>query len=122
MLGLAGTALAGAAMFVNYDGFSSLWSELPESESAEFFFEPASRSWRCSSGSCCWAPARGSRPGCCSRSAGATALHYARPAHRRRGAAIGEAGDIRAAGYIGVVGSLLVTAAAALAARSRVSA
>ena len=29
------------ALFVNYDGFSSLWSEVGERESAEFFFEPA---------------------------------------------------------------------------------
>ena len=41
VLGLAGAGLAAVAMFTNYDGFSSLWSELAEGESAEFVFEPA---------------------------------------------------------------------------------
>ena len=40
VLGLAGAGLAGVAMFVNYDGFSSLWSELAEGVSAEFVVEP----------------------------------------------------------------------------------
>ena len=41
VLALVGAALASVALFVNYDGFSSLWSEVGERDSAEFFFEPA---------------------------------------------------------------------------------
>lgn len=41
LLGLAGVSLAFAALFVYYDGSSSLWSEVGERTSAGFFFEPA---------------------------------------------------------------------------------
>ena len=121
VLGFAGTALACAAMFVNYDGFSSLWSEVPEIDSAEFFFEPFVAVVTMLVG----LVLLGSRPrfaaGLLLAAGGATALHYADLIIAAAGG-IGEAGEIRAAGFIGVVGSLLVTAAAALAARSRVSA
>ena len=40
ILGLGGAALSTVALFVSYDGFSSLWSEVGEVGSAEFFFEP----------------------------------------------------------------------------------
>ena len=41
VLALVGAALASVALFVNYDGFSSLWSEVGERDSAEFFLVPA---------------------------------------------------------------------------------
>ena len=41
VLALVGGALATVALFVNYDGLSSLWSEVAERDSAEFFLLPA---------------------------------------------------------------------------------
>ena len=64
----------------------------------------------------------GSRPrlaaGCCSRSASVASLHFLGllVAAAR---AIGEVGDTRAAGYIGVLGGLLILAAGALASRAK---
>ena len=56
------------AMFTNYDGFSSLWSELAEGESAEFVFEPAVLVVAILLGLACSAGSRRSPQGCCSRS------------------------------------------------------
>jgi serine/threonine protein kinase len=116
VLGLAGAALVVVALFVNYDGFSSLWSELQEGESAEFFFEPA-----VAAGAALAALVLlGSRP----RFAGgllaavglAATLHFLGliVAAAR---AIGEVGDTRAAGFIGVLGGVLILAAGVLANR-----
>ena len=71
-----------------------------------------------SPGSACSARGRGSPAGCCSRSARVAALHYVGllVAAAR---AIGEVGDTRAAGYIGVLGGLLILAAGALASRAK---
>ena len=112
VLGLAGVVLACVAMFVNYDGLSSLWSELGDGESAEFAFEPIVAVAAMLGG----LTLLGARP----RLAGglllavgtATVLHYLGvivAAWR----AIGEIGEIRAAGFIGVLGGLLVVAAGA---------
>ena len=117
VLGLAGAVLAGLALFQHYDGFSSLWSELAEGESAEFVFEPVLAVAAVLAG----LVLLGARP----RLAGglllavgtATALHHLGvivAAWR----AIGEVGDVRAAGFIGVLGGLLVLAAGAWALRS----
>jgi serine/threonine protein kinase len=112
VLGLAGTALACVALFVDYDGFSSLWDELLERESAEFFFEPAIAAAAMLAG----LALLGARPrlasGLLLAVGAATALHHAGlivAAWR----AIGEVGETRAAGYIGVLGGLLVVAAGA---------
>ena len=117
LLGLAGTGLSGAALFVRYDGFSSLWSEVAEVESAEFFFLPAVA---VALMLVALVVVLGTRPAFASgllMAAGAvTALHFAGvliAAWR----AIGEVGDIRAAGFIGVLGGLLVLAAGAAARR-----
>ena len=118
VLGLAGAALAAAAMFVNYDGFSSLWLELQEGESAEFFFEPALVVIVALFG----VGLLGARP----RLAGglllavglAATLHYA-GLLIAAAKAIGEEGDVRSAAYIGILGGLLILAAGALASRSR---
>ena len=117
LLGLAGTALAGAALFVRYDGFSSLWSEVAEVDSAEFFFMPAVAVALMLGA---LLVVLGTRPAFASgllMAAGAvTALHFTGviiAAWR----AIGEVGEIRAAGFIGVLGGLLVLAAGAGARR-----
>jgi len=118
VLGLVGAALAGVAMFVDYDGFSSLYDELIERESAEFFFEPAVAVVAVLLG----LGLLGARPRLAGRLLLAVGLvltlHFAGllVAAAR---AIGEVGDTRAAGYIGVLGGLLILAAGALASRSR---
>ena len=78
MLGLAGAVLCGVALFTNYDGFSSLWSELADGESAEFVFEPVALVAAALIGvgllgarprvasACCW---RREPPRCCTTSA-----------------------------------------------------
>jgi hypothetical protein len=117
VFGLAGAALAAVALFVNYDGFSSLWTELQEGESAEFFVEPAVAVAAALAG----LVLLGSRPRLAAGLLGAvglaTALHFLGliVAAAR---AIGEVGDTRAAGFIGVLGGLLILAAGAWALRS----
>jgi hypothetical protein len=112
VLGFAGIALACVALIVDYDGFSSLWDELQEGESAEFFFEPAVGVVLALGG----LTLVGSRPRLATGlllSVGATlALHYLGliVAAAR---AIGEVGDVKSAGYIGVLGGLLILAAGA---------
>jgi hypothetical protein len=115
VLGLAGTGLACAALFVNYDGFSSLWLEVQEGESAEFFFEPALAVAAMLVG----LVALGARPRLAAGflvAVGMTsALHYlGLIVAAWRGA--GEVGDVRAAGFLGLLGALLVLAAGAYAA------
>jgi hypothetical protein len=107
VLGLAGAGLALAALFMAYDGVSSLWQELQEGESAEFFLEPMLVVVATLAG----LVMLGSRP----RVAGgllvavgtAAALHFLGvlvAAWR----AIGEVGEVQPAGFVGVLGGLLV--------------
>ena len=117
VLGLAGAVLAGVALFQHYDGFSSLWSEVAEGESAEFALEPVVLVGAILAG----LALLGARPRVAAGlllAAGTTAvLHYLGvivAAWR----AIGEVGDIGAAGFIGVLGGLLVLAAGAWVYRS----
>ena len=112
LLGLAGAALACAALFVHYDGFSSLWSEVGEGESAEFFVEPVVAVVMMLVG----LGSLGTRPRFASALlfavGSATALHFV-GVFVAAWRAIGEVGEIRAAGFIGVLGGLLVAAAGA---------
>ena len=102
----------------NYDGFSSLWLELQEGDSAEFFFEPALFVVVALVG----LGLLGSR----ARLAGglllaaglAASLHYV-GLLVASAKAIGEEGGVRSAGYIGVLGGLLILAAGVLASRAR---
>jgi Protein kinase domain len=112
ILGLVGAALAGVALFVNYDGLSSLWSEVADGYSAEFAFEPVVLVAAVLVG----LAMLGARPrvaaGLLLAVGTAAALHYLGvivAAWR----AIGEVGDVRAAGFIGVLGGLLVVVAGA---------
>jgi hypothetical protein len=117
ILGLAGVALAGVALFVDYDGFSSLYDELIEGESAEFFFEPAVVVAAGLAGLLM----SGARPrlsaGLLLAAGTVASLHFLGllVAAAR---AIGEVGETRGAPFIGVLGGLLVLAAGALAARA----
>jgi serine/threonine protein kinase len=116
VLGLAGVALACVALIVDYDGFSSLWDELKEGESAEFFVEPAVAVVAMLGG----LTLLGARPrlaGGLLLATGITvSLHYAGllVAAAR---AIGEVGDVRSAGYIGVLAGLLTLGAGAWVSR-----
>jgi hypothetical protein len=117
VLGLAGVALAGVAIFTNYDGFSSLWIELSDGYSAEFVFEPVVVVGAGLVG----LGLLGGQPrvaaGLLLAVGTAASLHYLGvivAAWR----AIGEVGEIRAAGFIGVLGGLLIVAAGAWVARA----
>jgi serine/threonine protein kinase len=117
VLGLAGAGLAAVAIFTNYDGFSSLWSELPEGESAEFVFEPLLLVAAALLGVGLLGAQPGLAAGLLLATGTATCLHYLGvivAAWR----AIGEVGEIHAAGFIGVAGGLLIVAAGAWAHRA----
>ena len=118
VLGLAGVGLAGVALFVDYDGFSSLWDELVETESAEFFFEPAIAVAAALAG----LVLLGARPRLAAGlllAVGTVATLHFLGLLVAAARAIGEVGDTRAAGYIGVLGGLLILAAGALASRAK---
>jgi hypothetical protein len=109
VLGLGGVGLTFAALFVNYDGLSSLWTEFQETDSAEFFYGPAAAVAAMVAG----LVVLGSRPqlaaGLLLAVGAATALHFLGlivAAWR----AVGEVGDVGAGGFVGLVGGLLVAA------------
>ena len=106
VLALVGAGLSGVALFVRYDGFSSLWTELGEIESAEFFFEPAIAVVLLLVGAM-MLPSRRRFGAAVLISAGAlTAVHHLGlliAAWR----AIGEVGEVQSAGWIGIAGGLL---------------
>jgi hypothetical protein len=121
LIGLAGVSLAFAALFLNYDGFSTLWSEVGERTSAEFFFEPAVAVIVMIVG----LVVLGSRPkfasGLLLAVGAATAFHFLGvifAAWR----AVGEVGSIGEAGFIGLLGGLLVALDGAYVYRSSVRA
>jgi hypothetical protein len=117
VLGLAGIGLAVVAMIVDYDGFSSLLDELKEGESAEFFFGPAVAAAAALAGLLLRAARPRFAAGLLLAVGVALTLHYLGllvAAWR----AIGEVGEVRSAGYIGIVGGLLILAAGAWAHRT----
>jgi serine/threonine protein kinase len=118
LLGLIGGGLLSVALFTNYDGFSSLWLELQEGESAEFFFEPAVLVIATLMG----LGLLGSRV----RLAGGLLLATGLAASTHylgllvaAAQAIGESGDVKAAGFAGLLGGLVVLGAGVLASRSK---
>jgi serine/threonine protein kinase len=120
VLGLAGAVLCGVALFTNYDGFSSLWSELSDGESAEFVFEPVALVAAALIG----VGLLGARPRVASGlllAAGTAAVLHHLGVIVAAWRAIGEVGEIRAAGFIGVLGGVLVFAAGAWVQRAQSS-
>ena len=118
VLGLAGAVLCGVALFTDYDGFSSLWSELADGESAEFVFEPVALVAAALIG----VGLLGARPRVASGlllAAGTAAVLHHLGVIVAAWRAIGEVGEIRAAGFIGVLGGLLVFAAGAWVQRAQ---
>ena len=117
MLGLAGVALATIALFVNYDGVSSLWARAAGGRQRGVLLRPrrvvvatliglgharlaaALRGWA--------APRRGGA---------AASLHFAGLSSPPGGRSASRA-TVKAAGFIGLIGGLLVLAAGAIAAR-----
>ncbi len=117
VLGLAGAAVMGVALFVHYDGLSSLWSEVPEGTSAEFFLEPLVL---VATAVVALVVLLGTRPqvaaGMLVAVGGAGVLHFLGvlvAAWR----AIGEVGEVGPAGFIGLLGALVVLGAGAHARR-----
>ena len=118
VLGLAGAAVACVALFVDYDGASALWLELQEGDSAEFFVEPAVVVVAALLGVGLLGTRTRLAAGLLLAVGMAAALHYV-GLLVAAAKAIGEEGDVRSAGYIGVLGGLLTLAAGALASRAR---
>jgi len=120
VLALVGAALASVALFVNYDGLSSLWSEVGERESAEFFFEPAIAVVATLVGIVLLQARPRFASGLLVAVGSATVLHFAGvlvAAWR----AIGEVGEVGSAGVVGVLGGLIVLAAGAYTGRVTMS-
>jgi serine/threonine protein kinase len=117
VLGLGGVALAIVALIVDYDGFSSLLDELKEGESAEFFFGPAVAAAVALAGLLLLAARPRVAAGLLLAVGTALTFHYLGllvAAWR----AIGEVGEVRSAGYVGIVAGLLILSAGAWAHRT----
>jgi hypothetical protein len=107
VLAIVGAVLACAALFVRYDGYSSLWNEVQDGEVGEYFSEPAVAVLLAIIGVVLLAARRRFAAGLLLAVGFAGALHFAGllvAAWR----AIGEIGDVRAAGFIGVLGGVLI--------------
>jgi hypothetical protein len=117
VLGLGGVGLAVVALIVDYDGFSSLLDELKEGESAEFFFGPAVAAAAALAGLLMLAARPRVAAGLLLGVGTALTLHYVGllvAAWR----AIGEVGEVRSAGYVGILAGLLILAAGTWAYRT----
>jgi hypothetical protein len=118
LLGLIGGGLLSVALFTNYDGFSSLWLELQEGESAEFFFEPAVLVIATLMGLGLLGSRQRLAGGLLLATGLAASTHYL-GLLVAAAKAIGESGDVKAAGFAGLVGGLVVLAAGVLASRAK---
>ena len=108
---LAGTALALVALFLPYDGYSSLWTEVQEGTSAEYIFEPAAVVGCLTVGLLTLSSRRRFATAVLISAGALTAVHYVGVVLAAL-QAIGEEGEVRAAGWIGIAGGLLVAFAA----------
>ena len=117
LIGIVGTGLTIWSLFLYYDGYSSLWSEVGEWSSGEFLFEPLAAIALMVVG----LAVLGSRPRFASAVliavGGATALHFLGliVASWR---AVGEVGSVRAGGPVGALGGVVVLLAGLDAYRS----
>ncbi len=119
ILGLAGIGLVAVALFIPYDGASTLWSEVRDDGglSAEFFFEPLVMVIAALVG----LVGLGSRPRFSAPllylAGVAGTLHFL-GVLTAAALAIGERGDVKAAGFVGLIGGALIAAAGASARRA----
>ena len=107
---------ATVALFVNYDGLSSLWSEVPERDSAEFFLLPAMGVAVTLAG-IVLLQARPRMAAGLLLATGLTLTLQFMGVLIAAWRAIGEVGEVGSAGVIGLLGGAIVLAAGAYAAR-----
>ena len=108
---IAGAGLATVALFLPYDGYSSFWTEVQEGSSAEYIFEPAAVV-ACLTVGLLSLSSRRRFAAAVLLSAGAlAAVHYVGVVIAAW-QAIGEEGEVRSAGWVGIAGGLLVAFAA----------
>ncbi|MER7609170.1 caspase family protein [Nocardioides sp. NPDC127503] len=108
---MAGAGLATLALFIPYDGFSSYWTEVEEGASAEFIFEPAAVVGCLAFGMLSLSSRRRFATAVLISAGALTAVHYVGVVIAAW-VAIGEEGEVRSAGWVGIAGGLLVAFAA----------
>ncbi len=108
---IAGACLATLALFLPYDGYSSFWTEVQEGSSAEYIFEPAAAVGCLVVGLLSLTSRRRFASAVLFSAGALTAVHYVGVVLAAL-QAIGEQGEVRAAGWIGIVGGLLAAFAA----------
>ncbi|MEU6137244.1 caspase family protein [Nocardioides sp. NPDC047086] len=108
---MAGAGLAALALFLPYDGFSSLWTEVEEGVSAEYIFEPAAALGCLALGILSLSSRRRFATAVLISAGALTAVHYVGVVIAAW-QAIGEEGEVRSAGWVGIAGGLLVAFAA----------
>jgi hypothetical protein len=112
VIGGAGVAAACTALFVNYDGYSSLRSEL--GQFSEYFYSAAFACLLALGGLLALRGWPRLAAGALLASGGVLAVHYLGVV-LASAKAIGEPGETRAGGFIGILGGLFVAAAGAYA-------
>ena len=108
---MAGAGLAILALFIPYDGFSSFWTEVEEGSSAEFIFEPAAVVGCLALGMLSLSSRRRFATAVLISAGLLTAVHYVGVVIAAW-QAIGEEGEVRSAGWVGIAGGLLTAFAA----------
>ncbi|MEU4453520.1 caspase family protein [Nocardioides sp. NPDC023903] len=108
---MAGAGLATLALFIPYDGYSSYWTEVEEGASAEFIFEPAAVIGCLALGMLSLSSRRRFATAVLISAGALTAVHYVGVVIAAW-VAIGEEGEVRSAGWVGIAGGLLVAFAA----------
>lgn len=108
---MAGAGLATLALFIPYDGFSSFWTEVEEGASAEFIFEPAAVVGCLALGMLSLSSRRQFATAVLISAGALTAVHYVGVVIAAW-QAIGEEGEVRSAGWVGIAGGVLVAFAA----------
>ncbi|MFD7072592.1 caspase domain-containing protein [Nocardioides sp. NPDC059952] len=108
---MAGAGLTALALFLPYDGFSSLWTEVEEGTSAEYIFEPAAAVGCLAMGILTLSSRRRFATAVLISAGTLTAVHYLGVVIAAW-QAIGEEGEVRSAGWVGIAGGLLVAFAA----------
>jgi hypothetical protein len=106
LLAVVGTVLVGAALFVPYDGPSSLWDEVIEGSSAAFAYVPVTAVLLLVVADLLLASRRRLASGMLTAVGVVTAVHFV-GVLLAASFAVGEAGEVRAAWAVGVAGGVL---------------